>query len=46
MACFLARLADELSPAGERTARVLAGYRRTAGDLAAVLATCQRPRRG
>ena len=47
----------EQSPAGERTARVLAGYRRTAGgrgrgqarpfvaDLAAVLATCQRPRR-
>ena len=43
---------------GERTARVLAGYRRTAGergrgqarpfgaaDLAAVLATCHRPRR-
>ena len=47
------------SPAGERSARVLAGYRRTAGDrereqarpfgvsdLAAVLATCHRPRRG
>ena len=45
-----------VSPAS-RTARVLAGYRRTAGgrgrgqarpfvaDLAAVLATCQRPRR-
>ena len=31
-ACFRARLADEPSPAGERTARVLAGYRRTAGD--------------
>ena len=58
-ACFRARLAGEPSPAGERTARVLAGYRRTAGDrgrgqarpfgasdLAAVLATCQRPRRG
>ena len=57
-ACFRARLADELTPAGERTARVLAGYRRTAGsrgrgqarpfgaaDLAAVLATCHRPRR-
>ena len=55
---FRARLAVEPSPAGERTARVLAGYRRTAGergrgqarpfgavDLAAVLATCQRPRR-
>ncbi len=57
-ACFRARLAGEPSPAGERTARVLAGYRRTAADrgrgqarpfgaadLAAVLATCQRPRR-
>ena len=57
-ACFRARLAGEPSPAGERTARVLAGYRRTAGergrgqtrpfgaaDLAAVLATCHRPRR-
>ena len=57
-ACFRARLAHEPSPAGERTARVLAGYRRTAGgrgrgqtrgfgaaDLAAVLATCHRPRR-
>ena len=55
---FRARLAGEPSPAGERTARVLAGYRRTAvergrgqarpfgaADLAAVLATCQRPRR-
>ena len=57
-ACFRAKLAGEPSPAGERTARVLAGYRRTAGDrgrawprpfgvsdLAAVLATCHRPRR-
>ena len=45
-ACFRARLAREPSPAGERTARVLAGYRRTASaDLAAVLATCHRPRR-
>ena len=57
-ACFRARLAHEPSPAGERTARVLAGYRRTGGDrgrgqarpfeaadLAAVLATCHRPRR-
>ena len=57
-ACFRTRLAHEPSPAGERTARVLAGYRRTAGergrgqtrgfvaaDLAAVLATCHRPRR-
>ena len=57
-ACFRARLAGEPSPAGERTARVLAGYRRTGGDrgrgqarpfgvsdLAAVLATCPRPRR-
>ncbi len=56
-ACFRARLASDPSPAGERTARVLAGYRRTAGgrgrgparpfgaaDLAAVLATCHRPR--
>ena len=55
---FRARLAGEPSPAGEATARVLAGYRRTAGDrargqarpfsaadLAAVLATCHRPRR-
>ena len=31
-ACFRARLAKAPSPAGERTARVLAGYRRTAGD--------------
>ena len=31
-ACFRARLAGEPSPAGERTARVLAGYRRTASD--------------
>ena len=30
-ACFRARLTHEPSPAGERTARVLAGYRRTAG---------------
>ena len=30
-ACFRARLDGEPSPAGERTARVLAGYRRTAG---------------
>ena len=57
-ACFRAKLAGWPSPAGERTARVLAGYRRTAGergrgqarpfgvsDLAAVLATCHRPRR-
>ena len=57
-ACFRAKLAGELTPAGERTARVLAGYRRTASDrgrgqarpfgasdLAAVLATCHRPRR-
>ena len=55
---FRARLAGQADPAGERTARVLAGYRRTAGDrgrgqarpfsaadLAAVLATCHRPRR-
>ena len=54
---FRTRLAGEPSPAGERTARVLAGYRRTAADrgrgqarpfqaadLAAVLATCHRPR--
>ena len=57
-ACFRAKLAEQPTPAGERTARVLAGYRRTAGDrgrgqarpfgvsdLAAVLATCHRPRR-
>ena len=56
-ACFRAKLAGQPAPAGERTARVLAGYRRTAGDrgrgqarpfgvsdLAAVLATCHRPR--
>ena len=55
---FRAKLAGEPSPAGEATARVSAGYRRTAGDrgrgqapaftaadLAAVLATCHRPRR-
>ena len=55
---FRARLRGQPDPAGERTARVLAGYRRTAGDrgrgqarpfsaadLAAVLATCSRPRR-
>ena len=57
-ACFRAKLSGESTPAGERTARVLAGYRRTASDrgrgqaqpfgasdLAAVLATCHRPRR-
>ena len=57
-ACFRAKLAGLPSPAGERTARVLAGYRRTASDrgrgqarpfgvsdLAAVVATCHRPRR-
>ena len=32
-ACFRAKLAGRLSPAGERTARVLAGYRRTAVGL-------------
>jgi integrase len=55
---FRAKLAGNPSPAGEATARVLAGYRRTAAargrgqarpftaeDLAAVLATCHRPRR-
>ena len=31
-ACFRAKLAEQPTPAGERTARVLAGYRRTAGD--------------
>ena len=57
-ACFRAKFAGQPTPAGERTARVLAGYRRTASDrgrgqarrfgvsdLAAVLATCHRPRR-
>ena len=58
-ACFRAKLAGQPTPAGERTARVLAaGYRRTASDrgrgqarpfglsdLAAVFATCHRPRR-
>ena len=34
---FRARLAGEPSPAGERTARVLAGYRRTAGDRRSAL---------
>ena len=33
-ACFRAKLAGQPAPAGERTARVLAGYRRTAGDQA------------
>ncbi len=55
---FRARLAGRPPPAGAQTARVLAGYRRTAAgrgrgqappftaaDLAAVLATCHRPRR-
>ena len=54
---FRARLVGQPPPAGPRTARVLAGYRRTAAergrgqappfsaaDLAAVLATCHRPR--
>ena len=31
-ACFRAKLAGQPAPVGERTARVLAGYRRTAGD--------------
>ncbi len=31
-ACFRAKLAGQPTPAGERTARALAGYRRTAGD--------------
>ena len=31
-ACFCAKLAGQPAPAGERTARVLAGYRRTASD--------------
>ena len=31
-ACFRAKLAGQSIPVGERTARVLAGYRRTAGD--------------
>ena len=31
-ACFRAKLAGQPAPAGERTARVLAGYRRTAAD--------------
>ena len=55
---FRAKLAEQAAPDGDRTARVLTGYRRTAGDrgqgqarpfglldLAAVLATCHRPRR-
>ena len=55
---FRAKLAGQRTPAGELTARIFAGYRRTAGDrgrgqarpfgaadLAAVLATCHRPRR-
>ena len=50
-ACFRARLAREPNPAGERSGRVLVGDRgrgqsRAFGvaDLAAVLATCHRPR--
>ena len=42
-ACFRARLAGKPTAAGERTARVLAGYQARpfgAADLAAVLATC------
>ena len=31
-ACFRAKLAGQPAPAGERTARVLAGYRGTAGE--------------
>ena len=31
-ACFRAKLAGQPHPAGERTARVLAGYRRTSAD--------------
>ena len=31
-ACFRAKLAGQPNPSGERTARVLAGYRRTASD--------------
>ena len=31
-ACFRAKLAGQPNPSGERTARVLAGYRRTDGD--------------
>ena len=31
-ACFRAKLAGQPNPSGERTARVLAGYRRTAGE--------------
>ena len=31
-ACFRAKLAGQPAPSGERTARVLAGYRRTASD--------------
>ena len=30
--CFRAKLAGQPAPAGERTARVLAGYRRTTGE--------------
>ena len=52
---FRAKLAGQADPAGERTARVLGGYRRTAADrgqaaplsadgLAAILATAERPR--
>ena len=52
---FRAKLAGQPDPAGEATARVLGGYRRTAADrgraaplradgLAAILATADRPR--
>ena len=57
-ACFRAKLAGQPAPAASVRPRVLAGYRRTAGDrgrgqarpfgvsdLAAVFATCHRPRR-
>ena len=49
-ACFRAKLAGEPHPSGERTARVLAGYRRTGHrprpfSAAAVIAMCHRPRR-
>ena len=42
---FRARLSDHPDPASKGTDRVLAGFRRTADHLSAVLATCHRPRK-
>ena len=42
-ACFRAKLAGQPAPAGERTARVLAGYRRTASDRRVVCGRGRNP---